>query len=348
MPQETVNVERLVEMITDDDRLLVVLEAAVAYQEEHVETDHWREYDHTGFEATDVGAQGWEFRKLAQAGVVQKAYSSNSSTYWRLGHRDRENEEWTHFHDQAATAIALATEDTAPEAEVEHESMEDVDPEALFEDVVGREKPKKWLRRTIDNLTQVHHLLYGPPGGGKSEVLDDILELPGAERLVFTGEQTSAAGVNQLLREKRPRFLVVEELEKGAKKDRQALMTLCGKGYIEETKADGRGDQKIALDTIVLATANDLEAITPDSLVDRFMTWEFAQYDYEEFETVCREVLPRETGVNSALAVEIAGAVHDKLGSTQVREARRIAQLAEDTHEVAELVGAIDGTTRGP
>ena len=63
----------------------------------------------------------------------------------------------------------------------------------------------------------------------------------------------------------------MKELEKGAKRDREALMTIARKGYIERTKADVNQPQRIELDAIVFATANDPEAVTPHSLRDRFM-----------------------------------------------------------------------------
>lgn len=310
-----------------DDRLRAVVERAVEHQREHEDTDQWQEYDHTGFEASDVRARGWELPQLVNAGVFDKVYDSNSSNYYRVTDLDAVEDALE------ATAYPEAPDDdTAEEADP-------LDPEDLFEDVVGREEPKTWIRRTIENGADVHHLLVGEPGSGKSMILDDVAELPGAERVVMSGSQSSAAGIVDVLK-REPDYLVVEEIEKGTKADREALMTLCGQGYIKETKADREG-RKIKLDTTVIAAGNQRDKITPPSLVDRFMLWTFEQYDIEEYRNVCSEVLPPDHDIDEALAETIAEQVFDRLDSSSVREAERIASLAEDEDEVSRLIDAM-------
>lgn len=338
------DMDRLVSMLREDERLRSVLESMVAYQREYVEdgepVDRWVEHDHVGFEASDVGMAGWEVKKLSQVGLLTHSYNSSNSSEFRLG--KKADDGWEFYTQEAERALELADpEQPIEQGDAEWESVESIDVHDLFTDVVGREDPKRWFRRTIDRQAQVHHLLHGPPGGGKSELLDDILALPGADRVVFSGEQTSAAGLTDLLLQKRPTFLVVEELEKGAKRDREALMTLTGKGYIERTKADVDQPQRIELDTIVFATANDPEAVTPRSLRDRFMEWHFPQYDDDEFVEVCREVLPREYCIDVDLAESIARTLYARIDCTQVREAKRVASLVESEDEVEELVTAM-------
>jgi len=338
------DMDRLVSMLREDERLRSVLESMVAYQREYVEdgepVGRWAEYDHVGFEASDVGMAGWEVKKFSQVGLLTHSYNSSNSSAFRLG---RETDDgWEFYTQEAERALELADpEQTIEQEGAEWDSVEAVDVSELFTDVVGREDSKRWFRRTINRQAQVHHLLHGPPGGGKSELLDDILSLPGAKRVVFSGEQTSAAGLTDLLLQQRPTFLVVEELEKGAKRDREALMTLTGKGYVERTKADVDQAQQVELDTIVFATANDPEAVTPRSLRDRFMEWHFPQYDVEEFVEVCREVLPREHGIDTDLAESVARTLYSRMDCTQVREAKRIASLVESEDEVDELVSAL-------
>lgn len=341
MPSRPQIKQRTIEAISADDRLLDALRRCAEYQEEHVDSDRWEGFDHTGFEASDVGCAGWELHQLAQTGIVSKVYDSNSSSAWRLCVYDDESDERVHIHGLAQTCVEAVASDQDANSDHSDASLDGVGADALFTDVVGRDEPKKWFRKTIRKQVQVHHLMHGPPGGGKSEILDDLLELPGAQRVVFSGNQSSAAGVVDTLLEHRPTVLVVEEIEKGSKKDREALMTLCGKGYVERTKADAQTDSRVELDTIVFAAGNDLEAITPDSLADRFMKWRFDAYTISEYRRVCKEVLPRETDVDAALAGSIAEEVHGTLGTTQVREAERVAALADDLDDVRMLVNSI-------
>lgn len=315
----------MVDTLIEDDRVLRVLENAIEWMEDPDNQDRMEEYDHIGFEATDVQAGGWEFKKLTQAGVIERTYNANSGSYYRVTDLETAKQIVEGSREPQET-MATAVE------------PENIEPSELFVDVVGRDKPKKWLRRTIDRGEQVHHLLHGPPGSGKSMITDDISQLPNAERVVLSGDSTTAVGIRDTLRDN-PAYLVVEEIEKGSKADREALMTACGEGYVKVTKSGV--DERIELDTIVVATSNDLDSITPDSLVDRFMPWEFEQYDETEFIDVCTEVLPRDYSVSEDLARYIATQVYHELDSTQVRDTTRIAKLADDRAEVEELVASL-------
>lgn len=346
---DTINTSELVDLIQSDDRLYAALERMVDFQLEAVHSDRWTDYDHAGFEASDVGLAGWEIPRFEQVGILERAYSSGNAKYFRLGTRDPEQpegEQWTHFHEEASVALEMAggpDATTTPAADAEQPTRladVDVDVDELFTDIVGREKAKKWIRRTIANRRQIHHLLYGPSGSGKSQLLEDVLDLPGAARFVGAGRQSTAAGITNFLLEHRPVFLVVEELEKFGRADAAALLTLTGKGYVESTKGDA-GQQTVELDTIVFANANDLERVTPEALTSRMMTWPFDAYTWAEFEEVCRVVLPREHDVDEALAEHIARAVYHDLESADVRDAERIAALAETRAEVDELTDAI-------
>lgn len=340
---ELVDIDGLVAMLREDDRLFDALERAVLKQQEALESGKWDQYEHSGFGAGDVGWVGWEVKKFQQTGILGQAYKSSNSSYYRLGRRDEskpEGEQWTHFTEEAERALELASGDEPHVNGVTEEDLEAIDPDALFVDVVGRDQVIKWLRRTIRRKAQIHHLLAGPSGSGKSMMLADILELPGAARFVGAGRQSTAAGISNFLLENRPHWLVVEEIEKMPGPDAEALLTLMGRGYIETTKGSGEQEQH-DLPTTVFANANDLDRVSPDSLLSRMMVWEFDRYSLDEFVNVCTTVLPRDHDIQEDLAKYIAERVFHDLDSADVRDAERISELAETPEEADELVLAM-------
>jgi hypothetical protein len=350
-----IGIRKSVREIADDDRLVAALESAIEIQREALnvepEEGRWYEYEHVGFTAADLNAPNWTPTQLVNSGVAYKTYNTSSKAYWRLARQEptinpEENYgwEWEHIHEECAVALdAICGNEGGEMHNSEYSSLDQVNVDDLFTDVVERDEPVKYARKAIEKFgeTQVHHLFYGPPGGGKSEILDEVAEVPGGERVVLSGNQSSAAGIRDVLLEKQPRFLVVEEIEKGSKSDREALMTLCGQGYVSRTKADG-ADEEVFLDTIVFAASNDVGAITPEALVDRFLPWEFDQYTLEEFQRVCRSVLPQKYDVDEQLGESIAKFVYEYRDSTQVRDAEDVADLADNEAEaktIAQMTG---------
>jgi hypothetical protein len=329
-------------LLTSDDKAQEyrrALQGAIDKQRELVEKGSYDRHDHIGIEPSDCNGMHWVPNKLQRYGIFTQTYKSNRSTYYRLGAMD--GDQFIDYADYAEQLLELADE---PARDVDGEDSDDrtplgeLDVDTLFNDVVGYQMEKKYYRRTLRKQEQVHHLLYGEPGSGKSMMLDSIVEnIKGARRTVLSGNQTTAQGIVDLLKTEQPPVLVVEEIEKGSKADREALMTLCGSGYIQETKSDGRSAERIKLDTIVFAAGNKLEAITPASLRDRFARWEYNSYNRDEFVEVCEKVLPRDIGVASDLAPVIARTLHDETQCTSVRIAEKVGRLAETEEEVREL-----------
>lgn len=304
----------------ENDHVLGVLERAIEWMEDPSNQERLQMYDHAGFNADEVGAMGWEFFKLLQADLIEQSYhSSNENSEWRLTDIERAKE------------VVSNTRNFDTEEE-STDDAEDPDSADLFADVVGREEPIKWLRRTIERGEQVHHLLHGPPGSGISEIVEDLARLPRARRVVPADGQTDE--IRTLLSENPP-YLIVEAIEGTVSEGSEVLMTACGEGFISSGT-----DERIELDTTVIATSRDITAISPESLVDRFMVWEMEAYDREEFQTLCERVLPRDHGVSEDIAQYIAVQVIEELNSTQLRDAERIAALADDRPDVDELIAA--------
>jgi len=133
----------------------------------------------------------------------------------------------------------------------------------------------------------------------------------------------------------KPKYLLIDELDKLSLRDYAVLLSLCETGRVVEVLYGRR--REAMLKTIVFAAANRRRDIPPEVL-SRFEVLEFPEYTREEFIRVCVGVLQRREGVEEERAWRIAKAVCDRLDSRDVREAIRIARLTDDREEVDEVV----------
>ena len=322
-------------MITDD-RVLNVLEQAIDWMEDPDNQNEMKKWDHYGFSCGDVGAQGWEFHtKLEPEGLVTKTHDVNNGSQYRVV----DVAEAKDYLERARSKEEENSEEQLPNPDLEAREVETISSDELFDNLVGHENKIKWVRKTIQEGLNVHHLLYGEPGSGKSVILDEVHKLEDARRVVMAGNQASAAGIRDIVLEEHPDYLIVEEIEKGSKADREALMTICGQGYVTKTKA---GESlEIQVDTTVVAAGNQLNKITPESLRRRFNKIPFEKYTEEEYAEVCAGVLPNQCDISPESARKIAHEIYRLTKSTSVRRAERVARLCDDIDEVGELLDVV-------
>src|SRR3712207_4601399 len=133
-----------------------------------------------------------------------------------------------------------------------------------------------------------------------------MLECMKLERSYFTlGSHSTKSGMIDYLFDKRPRYLIVDEIEHMPMKDQTALLSLMETGILAETKF--QKTRNTHLKTWVFATSNSTERmLTP--LLSRFVVLHFKQYSFGSFQEVCTHILGRE-GVTSDIAAAIADAV---------------------------------------
>lgn len=322
-------------MITDT-RVLNVLEQGIYWMEDPDNQDKMEKWDHYGFSCGDVSAQGWEFHtKLVPEGLVTKTHDTNNGSQYRVV----DVAEAKDYLERARSKEEKNTEEQLPSPDLEAREIKTISSEELFDNLVGHEEKIKWIRKTIEDGLNVHHLLYGEPGSGKSVILDEIHKLEGARRVVMAGNQASAAGIRDIVLEEHPDYLIVEEIEKGSKADREALMTICGQGYVTKTKA---GESlEIQVDTTVIAAGNQLNKITPESLRRRFNKIPFEKYNEDEYAEVCAGVLPDQCNISAEFARAIAHEIYQLTKSTSVRRAERVARLCDDIDEVSDLLDVV-------
>jgi Holliday junction DNA helicase RuvB len=196
---------------------------------------------------------------------------------------------------------------------------------ALFDDIYGFADVKDLFKMAIQAEMPVHLLLCGPPASAKSLFMRSLTRL---ERSYYAiGSSSTKSGIFDYLFEQRPRYFVVDELEKMNKKDQTSLLNLMESGILSELKHKQR--RTTQLKTWVFASCNSTDKLLPP-LLTRFTVIQFKSYTEAEFVEIVVNVLDREEGVDRDVALIIADGVFNKLQSSNIRECVRIARLAKN------------------
>jgi holliday junction DNA helicase RuvB len=125
--------------------------------------------------------------------------------------------------------------------------------------------------------------------------------------------------------EHRPRYFIIDEIEKMNKLDQTILLNLMESGILSELKH--RQQRTTQLKTWVFASANSVDNLLPP-LLTRFTVIHLKDFTEKEFVEITVKLLDKEAGIEKDVATLIAEAVFNKLKSTNVRECVRIARLA--------------------
>jgi replication-associated recombination protein RarA len=200
--------------------------------------------------------------------------------------------------------------------------------EPLFESIVGYSDVKRLFQLSLSSEKPVHLLLVGPPASAKTLFMVECMRL---ERSYFTlGSHSTKSGMIDYLFDKRPRYLIVDEIEHMPMKDQTALLSLMETGILAETKF--QKTRNTHLKTWVFASSNATDRmLTP--LLSRFVVLHFKQYSFGSFQEVCNHILGRE-GVTLEIAAAIAEAVWTKLKSKDIRDCIKIGRMAKTKEDV--------------
>ena len=196
-------------------------------------------------------------------------------------------------------------------------------PADLFEDIVGHGEVKELLRAAVLAARPVHVLLVGPPALAKSLFLWELEEALGERCWWALGSAASKAGLLEVLLERRPWMLLVDELDKMDGRDMAALLSAMEGGRLSRTKV-GKMSRE-ALELRVAASANDTRRLPPE-LLSRFAIRRVEPYTPVQFREVVVGVLTKREKLPLELAEEVARALGGK--TQDVRGAVRAARLA--------------------
>lgn len=304
-----------------------IVENIIEYEEENKNPDNpWirdKDYD-SCWESSDVNEHPTRLYQLEVNGVLERVADTNSTTKYSLQSRER-----------AKKVIDDLSIDKEGNMEVMHDFPEEDElPDDLFDDVIGYDDVKWLIRRglTTDDIT--NFLLVGPPGSAKTVFLMCIEKMGGAE--FIPSNDATAAGFNQVMFEKTPQYILLDELDDMDPSDQKVLSQYTETGIVKETKHDKTREMKT--NTKTFASANGTDSIL-DHIVDRFTTLHFEEYDRDEYIEVCEHILQRNEGKTKENARKIAEVLWEKEESGDVRQAIQVARLSRgDPEKVVEVI----------
>jgi len=244
--------------------------------------------------------------RLFKDGYLENVFKSNSYTGYRLSELGR-------------AVIARESGETVQTSQNQKLDLS----EDLFEDVVGHDEVKELLVASLMAEKPVHVLLAGPPALAKTLFLWDIERASGERAIWLVGSATSKAGLWDLVAERQPRVLLIDELDKMNAADTAALLSMMEGGRLVRAKK-GRELNLSHLIWVVAAT-NRLDVLSPE-LRSRFAIRRLNPYGRDEYLTVVKGVLVRRENVSVEMAEEVAKRLDGR--SQDVRDAIRAARLA--------------------
>lgn len=290
-----------------DQKELDVLKSALVFEktaDPDIYSLGWRWYDVNAYTAT--------ITKLVVKKLVIISFKSRSETRYQLT--------------DVGKIIAEGKEQPKEEIKDEPQTEPLAPLDSMFSDIVGYEDIKELLRESLQLDKPVHVLLVGPPSLAKSMFLWDIERAYGDLSLPLIGSATSHAGLWDLIAEKRPKIVLIDEIEKMALADMAGLLALMEQGRLIRAKVGRKLDERL---TVWVIAAANRTAKMPVELLSRFAVFNLTEYNATEFREVVTNVLISHEDTNydiaTAIAISLLGRSHD------VRDAVRVARLAKRT-----------------
>lgn len=208
----------------------------------------------------------------------------------------------------------------------------------IFADVYGHEGAKLLLRNALRS-GETHVLMIGPPGSGKSLLLQSLEQnLPGVE--YWDSKALKPSKLQEIL-SLDPPILLLDEFHRMSPECYDVLTTPMETGRIQKGSANESYDRKI--DTQIIASCNPTDRI-PARLESRFgEPIVFEEYSEKEYYEVCERMLVKDIEwiETPTQAREVAEVARQFSETTDPRSARNIARLADSFDEVDKVAKAL-------
>lgn len=281
---------------------------------------HLAGYHHgTGFTWDQIGAPGHRCARFVSAGLLEMCYRSKARCEYRL-------------RDPQAAQAALGITAAAPSAPAPQDLSL---PDDLFTGVIGLEQERDELRACLEASPPVSVLLSGPPASAKTVLVAEIARLRGATT-IHGGAITSAGLTQMLLEPAPPRYLIVDEADKGRPVVLNRLLSVIETGLVTDLRYGGHREARIVL-TVIMVANNPLKL----DLALRSRLWPITLQPYRDEDTrraVIAGFLTQREGIDPELAQEIATLVAPH--TSDVRRARDVARLCQGDRRRAAVFAA--------
>jgi len=176
--------------------------------------------------------------------------------------------------------------------------------------------------------------MTGRPGSAKTMFLTEIMrKLKNSYFIV--GSNTTKAGLVDQLFEKKPKYLLIDELDKMNGNDQVSLLHLMETGIISETKV--KKTRQMELTSWVFATANSCDKII-EPLLSRFVVLQVPEYTFEQFIEIAVDKLVLEKFTRH-MAISIAEKVWTELDSRDFRDVIKVARLITSQEDIPRIIG---------
>jgi holliday junction DNA helicase RuvB len=228
--------------------------------------------------------------------------------------------------------LVTATDYDNDDKEREQEKKDD-----FFEYIIGYNDIKKFLRMSINTQEPIHILLIGPPASAKTMFIKSMMMK--LNNSYFTeGGNSTKAGMLEYIFDNKPKYLLIDEIDKMSTKDQTFLLNLMETGIVSETKhAKTRIE---VLKTWVIASSNDISNIIPE-LKSRFFIIQLEPYSYEQFSQITMRLLTAQYKVDEETAKATAHLVWNKMRSRNIRDCVRIGRMARSVQDVDFIIDTL-------
>jgi replication-associated recombination protein RarA len=207
----------------------------------------------------------------------------------------------------------------------------------LFENVYGYDNIKKLFKMALQSGHNTSILLSGPPASAKTLFLQSLMKLQ--DSYFIDCSNATKCGMIDYIFDHKPKYLLLDELDKLSKKDQTFLLNLIETGIVSETKHNKTRSMEIK--TSVFATSNNTQKIILP-LQSRFFIVRLEPYTYEQFSDITVRLLTasNQHNVNEEIAKATTDAVWNTSTARNIRDCVRVAKMAKSVEDVNWLVNA--------
>jgi Holliday junction DNA helicase RuvB len=202
----------------------------------------------------------------------------------------------------------------------------------LFENIYSYDDVKRLFRMALESTHNCSILLTGPPASAKTLFLQSLMRQKDSHFIDCSS--ASKSGIVDYIFENKPKYLLLDELDKLSRKDQTFLLNLMETGIVSETKFNKT--RRMEIKTSVFATSNNIEKMI-EPLRSRFFIIKLQAYTYDQFYDITIRLL---TSNQYNVDEEIAKAIIDAVWSTSrnIRDTVKIASMAKSVEDVGWIV----------